>query len=50
MEFSFGTDTVYAVNEYTTVEALARNAEEYARLAGEYAARVASDGSDPSGF
>ena len=31
-EYAFGTDTVHAVDEYTTEEALARNAEVYARL------------------
>ncbi|GAB7090188.1 ArgE/DapE family deacylase [Halorubrum luteum] len=32
VEFAFGTDTVHAVDEYTTLEALTRNAELYARL------------------
>ena len=32
VEFALGTDTVHAVDEYTTEEALARNAEVYARL------------------
>ncbi|WP_435098505.1 M20 family metallopeptidase [Halorubrum sp. N11] len=32
VEFGFGTDTVHAVDEYTTVEALRRNAAVYARL------------------
>ena len=32
VEFAFGTDTVHAVDEYTTREALARNAAVYARL------------------
>ena len=32
VEFAFGTDTVHAVDEYTTREALARNGEVYARL------------------
>ena len=32
VEFGFGTDTVHAVDEYTTREALVRNAEVYARL------------------
>ncbi|EMA67125.1 M20 family metallopeptidase [Halorubrum kocurii] len=32
VEFGFGTDTVHAVDEYTTVEALRRNATVYARL------------------
>jgi succinyl-diaminopimelate desuccinylase len=34
VEFGFGTDTVHAVDEYTTVEALAGNATVYARLPG----------------
>lgn len=32
VEFAFGPDNAHAVNEYTTVEALRRNAETYARL------------------
>jgi len=40
VEFGFGTDTAHAVDEYTTVDALARNAEAYARLVGEFAARI----------
>ncbi|WP_225336610.1 M20 family metallopeptidase [Halomicrobium urmianum] len=32
VEFALGTDTVHAVDEYTTVDALAGNAEVYARL------------------
>ncbi|WP_418279916.1 M20 family metallopeptidase [Halorubrum sp. DTA98] len=32
VEFAFGTDTVHAVDEYTTADALAMNAEVYARL------------------
>jgi succinyl-diaminopimelate desuccinylase len=32
VEFAFGTDTVHAVDEYTTAEALAGNAEVYTRL------------------
>jgi len=32
VEFGFGTDTVHAVDEYTTVEALRRNAAVYAHL------------------
>ena len=32
VEFGFGTDTVHAVDEYTTVEALRQNAAVYARL------------------
>ena len=43
VEFGFGTDTAHAVDEYTTVEALAQNAEAYARLVGEYAARIDDD-------
>jgi len=34
VEFGFGTDTVHAVDEYTTVDALAGNATVYARLPG----------------
>ncbi len=37
VEFGFGTDTVHAVDEYTTVEALRRNAAVYARLPGVWA-------------
>lgn len=44
VEFGFGMDTAHAVNEYTTVDALAQNAEAYARLVEAYAARV-DDGS-----
>ncbi|QKG94246.1 M20 family peptidase [Halorubrum sp. SS7] len=40
VEFGFGTDTAHAVDEYTTVDALNRNAEAYARLVGEFAARL----------
>ncbi|TKX64955.1 M20 family metallopeptidase [Halorubrum sp. GN12_10-3_MGM] len=40
VEFGFGTDTAHAVDEYTTVDALVRNAKAYARLVGEFAARV----------
>lgn len=32
VEFAFGTDTVHAVDEYTTTDALLANAEVYARL------------------
>ena len=32
VEFGVGTDTAHAVDEYTTVEALAQNAAVYARL------------------
>ena len=38
VEFGFGTDTVHAVDEYTTVEALRGNAEVYARLPAVWAA------------
>ena len=40
VEFGFGTDTAHTVDEYTTVDALAQNAEAYARLVGEFAARI----------
>ncbi|MFC5277640.1 M20 family metallopeptidase [Halorubrum rubrum] len=40
VEFAFGTDTVHAVDEYTTLEALARNAEVYAGLPATWAERV----------
>lgn len=43
VEFAFGTDTVHAVDEYTTATALGRNAEAYARLPAAWAART--DGS-----
>lgn len=43
-EFGFGTDTAHAVDEYTTVDALVRNAEASARLVGEYAARIDGGG------
>ncbi|WP_281194582.1 M20 family metallopeptidase [Halorubrum sp. F4] len=39
VEFAFGTDTVHAVDEYTTREALARNAEVYAALPSRWAER-----------
>lgn len=39
VEFAFGTDTVHAVDEYTTREALARNAEVYAALPTTWAER-----------
>ncbi len=32
VDFAFGTDTVHAVDEYTTMDALERNAEVYAQL------------------
>jgi len=44
VEFGFGTDTAHAVDEYTTVDGLARNAEAYARLVGEFAARIDDGG------
>ena len=47
VEFGFGTDTAHAADEYTTVDALAQNAEAYARLVGEFAARVDGGGSGP---
>lgn len=44
VEFGFGTDTVHAVDEYTTTEALSRNAAVYARLPAIWAATL----SDPT--
>ncbi|ELZ33169.1 M20 family metallopeptidase [Halorubrum tebenquichense] len=44
VEFGFGTDTAHAADEYTTVEALVRNAEAYARLVGEYATQIDDNG------
>lgn len=44
MGFGFGTEIAHAVDEYTTVGALARNAETYARPVGQYAARIDDDG------
>lgn len=43
VEFALGTDTVHANDEYTTVTALARNAEIYTRVPYVYAANVASE-------
>ncbi|WP_323676964.1 M20/M25/M40 family metallo-hydrolase [Halorubellus sp. PRR65] len=37
VEFALGTDTVHALDEYTTVDALAANAEVYARLPDAFA-------------
>ncbi|MFC6953594.1 M20 family metallopeptidase [Halorubellus litoreus] len=37
VEFALGTDTVHARDEYTTVDALAKNAEIYARLPATFA-------------
>ena len=37
VEFAFGTDTVHAVNEYTTVDALVDNAVVYSRLPAAWA-------------
>jgi len=47
VEFALGTDTVHAVDEYTTVEALVGNATSYARLPELWAAAV--DETDASG-
>ncbi|OAQ54286.1 hypothetical protein HTG_01740 [Natrinema mahii] len=44
VEFALGTDTVHAVDEYTTVDALVGNATVYARLPDAWAA--AADGAD----
>lgn len=41
VEFAFGTDTVHAVDEYITAEALARNAAVFTRLPTVWAASVA---------
>ena len=40
VEFALGTDTVHAVDEYTTLDALVGNAEIYAQLPYELAARI----------
>ena len=40
VEFALGTDTVHAVDEYTTLAALQANAEIYARLPGAFARRI----------
>jgi succinyl-diaminopimelate desuccinylase len=42
VEFALGTDTVHAVDEYTTVDALASNAAIYARLPEAWAGRIQS--------
>ncbi|WP_455449478.1 M20 family metallopeptidase [Natrinema thermotolerans] len=44
VEFALGTDTVHAIDEYTTVDALVGNATIYARLPERWAA--AADGAD----
>ena len=49
VEFGFGTDTAHAVDEYTTIEALSRNAKAYARLVWEYAARIDDEDGSPEG-
>jgi succinyl-diaminopimelate desuccinylase len=41
VEFGLGTDTVHAVDEYTTLDALLGNALTYAQLPAAYASRVA---------
>ena len=41
VEFAFGTDTAHAVDEYVTVEALARNADVFTRLPAAWAAATA---------
>ncbi|ELZ00222.1 M20 family metallopeptidase [Natrialba aegyptia] len=46
VEFALGTDTVHAVDEYTTVNALVGNATVYARLPEVWASAV--DGTGPS--
>ncbi|MFB6087758.1 MAG: M20/M25/M40 family metallo-hydrolase, partial [Haloarculaceae archaeon] len=40
VEFGFGTQTAHGTDEYTTVEALDRNARAYAALPHEYADRI----------
>lgn len=40
VEFGFGTDTVHAVDEYTTVDAIAGNAAVYTRLPYAFADRI----------
>ncbi|WP_255197860.1 M20 family metallopeptidase [Halorarius litoreus] len=42
VEFALGTDTVHAVDEYTTLDALAGNARAYTRLPYDYAAAAGS--------
>ena len=44
VEFAFGTDTVHAVDEYTTTTALARNAGVYGRLPWVWADRIGDAG------
>ena len=44
VEFALGTDTVHAVDEYTTVDALVGNASIYALLPGAYANEIADTG------
>jgi succinyl-diaminopimelate desuccinylase len=43
VEFGFGTQTAHGVDEYTTVEALDRNARSYAAVPYEYARRLDHD-------
>ena len=43
VEFAFGTDTVHAVDEYTTVDALVDNALVYASLPRAFADSAASN-------
>ena len=43
IEFALGTETVHAVDEYTTLDALAANAEIYASLPAQFAEAVAGD-------
>jgi len=43
VEFALGTDTVHGVDEYTTVDALAANAEVFARLPDAFARAVDRD-------
>lgn len=40
VEFALGTDTVHAVDEYTTVDAVVGNAEIYTRIPAEWSARL----------
>jgi succinyl-diaminopimelate desuccinylase len=48
VEFAFGTDTVHAVDEYTTADALAGNAAVYTRLPGALATEVGTGAVDTS--
>jgi succinyl-diaminopimelate desuccinylase len=49
VEFAFGTDTVHAVDEYTTVDQLVANATVYASLSDEWSDAAAAEGAPRSG-